>query len=65
MPKTRKTIYKNLLLLASAMVSQGIIRLKICNMFTIKIVREIVRGIREGTGLVQYLIQWRASVLAV
>ena len=65
MPKTRKTIYKNLLLLVSVMVNQGIIRLKICNMFTIKIVWEIVRGVRVGTGLVQYLIQWRASVLAV
>jgi hypothetical protein len=47
-PKTRKTIYKNLLLLVSAMVSQGIIRLKICNMSTIKIVREIV-GNRIGS----------------
>jgi hypothetical protein len=41
-PKTRKTIYKNLLLLVSVMAYQGIIRLKICNIPTIKIVREIV-----------------------
>ena len=65
MSKTRKTIYKNLLLLVSAMVNQGIIRLKICNMSTLKIVREIFGDIRAGTGLLQRLIQWRASVLPV
>ena len=34
-------------------------------MFTRNIVREIVRDVMAGTGLVQRLTQWRASVLAV
>lgn len=64
-PKTRKTIYKCLILLVNVTVNQGSERLKQYNMFTRKIVREIVRDVRAGTGLVQLLIQWRSSVLAV
>jgi len=64
-PKTRKKIYKYLFLLVNAMVNQGIIRLKIYNIFTIKFIREIVRDVPTGTGLVQRLLQCRASVLVV
>lgn len=56
-PKTRKTIYKYLLLLVNVKVNQGNVGLKICNTFTRKIVREIVRDVKAGTGLVQLLIQ--------